>query len=101
MRRPTFADKHRYRLDPNQEMIALGLANIGSGFLGGLAGGRQPLADRGQRRRRRPQSRCRRSFAAALSLITVVALTPLFHDLPEAVLAALIIHAVSHLMQGA
>jgi MFS superfamily sulfate permease-like transporter len=37
--------------------------------------------------------------AAAMSLITVVALTPLFTDLPEAVLAALIIHAVSHLMK--
>ena len=36
-----------------------------------------------------------------LSLITVIALTPLFKDLPEAVLAALIIHAVSHLMKVA
>ncbi len=35
----TFADKHRYRLDSSQEMIALGLANSGSGLLGGLAGG--------------------------------------------------------------
>ena len=31
--------------------------------------------------------------------MTVVALTPLFHDLPEAVLAALIIHAVLRLMR--
>ena len=38
-------------------------------------------------------------IAAALSLVTVIALTPLFTDLPEAVLAALIIHAVSHLMK--
>ena len=35
----TFADKHGYRLDSSQEMIALGLANLGSGFLGGLACG--------------------------------------------------------------
>ena len=40
----TFADKHDYRLDPSQEMIALGAANIGSGLLGGLAVRRQPLA---------------------------------------------------------
>ena len=39
--------------------------------------------------------------AAVLSLVTVVALTPLFTDLPEAVLAALIIHAVYHLMKVA
>jgi MFS superfamily sulfate permease-like transporter len=38
-------------------------------------------------------------FASLLSLITVIALTPLFHDLPDAVLAALIIHAVSRLMR--
>jgi sulfate permease, SulP family len=38
-------------------------------------------------------------IAATLSLVTVIALTPLFTDLPEAVLAALIIHAVSHLMK--
>jgi MFS superfamily sulfate permease-like transporter len=31
----------------------------------------------------------------------VLALTPLFTDLPEAVLAAMIIHAVSHLMRVA
>ena len=35
--------------------------------------------------------------ATVLALVTVLFLTPLFKDLPEAVLAALIIHAVSHL----
>jgi MFS superfamily sulfate permease-like transporter len=39
--------------------------------------------------------------AAALGLVTVIALTSLFYNLPEAVLAALIIHAVSHLMKVA
>jgi hypothetical protein len=33
--------------------------------------------------------------------VTVLLLTPLFKDLPEAVLAALIIHAVSHLWKVA
>jgi sulfate permease, SulP family len=35
--------------------------------------------------------------ATLLALVTVLLLTPLFKNLPEAVLAALIIHAVSHL----
>lgn len=35
----TFAEKHGYRLDPSQDMIALGLANIASGLFGGLAAG--------------------------------------------------------------
>jgi sulfate permease, SulP family len=94
----TFADKHGYRLDSSQEMIALGLANIGSGFLGGLAAGgslSQSAVNDGAGARSELSS----MVAAALSLVTVIALTPLFKDLPEAVLAALIIHAVSHLMK--
>ena len=96
----TFADKHRYRLDPNQEMVAIGLANVGSGFLRGLAAGgslSQTAVNDGAGARSQLSS----MVAAALSLITVLALTPLFTDLPEAVLAALIIHAVSHLMKVA
>ena len=32
-----FAAKNRYDIDPNQEFIALGVANVGSGILGGYA----------------------------------------------------------------
>jgi high affinity sulfate transporter 1 len=94
----TFADEHGYQLDSSQEMIALGLANIGSGFLGGLACGgslSQTAVNDGAGARSELSS----VVAAILSLITVIALTPLFKSLPEAVLAALIIHAVSHLMK--
>ncbi|HTT90795.1 MAG TPA: SulP family inorganic anion transporter, partial [Acidimicrobiales bacterium] len=95
-----FADKHGYRLVPDQEMIALGLANIGSAFLGGLACGgslSQTAVNDGAGARTEVSP----LVAAVLSLVTVVALTPLFTDLPEAVLAALIIHAVYHLMKVA
>jgi high affinity sulfate transporter 1 len=94
----TFAEKHRYRIDPNQEMLALGAANLGSGLLGGLAGGgslSQTAVNEGAGAR----SEMSPIVASVLSFVTVVALTPLFADLPEAVLAALIIHAVSHLMK--
>ncbi len=40
-------------------------------------------------------------IAAVLIVITVLLLTPVFKNLPEAVLAALIIHAVSHLWKVA
>ena len=96
----TFADKHGYRLDPSQDMIALGLANIASGLLGGLAAGgslSQTAVNDGAGAR----SELSPVVAAALSLITVLALTPLFTNLPEAVLAAMIIHAVWHLMKVA
>ena len=92
----TFATKYGYEIDPSQEMIALGVANIGSGFLGGLAGGgslSQSAVNDGAGAR----SELSPIVAALLIVVTVLFLTPLFKDLPEAVLAALIIHAVSHL----
>jgi sulfate permease, SulP family len=93
-----FATKYGYEIDPNQELIALGVANAGSGLLGGLAGGgslSQSAVNDGAGAR----SEASPLVAAVLILVTVLLLTPLFKNLPEAVLAALIIHAVSHLMK--
>jgi sulfate permease, SulP family len=95
-----FATKYGYEINPNQELIALGVANGGSGLLGGLAGGgslSQSAVNEGAGAR----SELSPLFAAGLILVTVLFLTPLFKDLPEAVLAALIIHAVSHLWKVA
>jgi sulfate permease, SulP family len=91
-----FATKYGYEIDANQELIALGVANTGSGLLSGLAGGgslSQSAVNEGAGAR----SEVSPLVAAALILVTVLLLTPLFKNLPEAVLAALIIHAVSHL----
>ena len=96
----TFATKYGYEIDPNQELIALGVANAGSGLLGGLAGGgslSQSAVNEGAGAR----SEVSPLIAALLILITVLVLTPLFRNLPEEVLAALIIHAVSHLRKVA
>ena len=96
----TFADKHGYALDPSQDMIALGLANMASGLLGGLAAGgslSQSAVNDGAGAR----SELSPVVAAVMSLVTVLVLTPLFTNLPEAVLAAMIIHAVWHLMKVA
>jgi high affinity sulfate transporter 1 len=95
----TFADEHGYRLDPSQDMIALGFANIGSGFIGGLAAGGS-LSQTAVNDAAGARSQLSPIVAAVLGLITVIALMPLFTNLPEAVLAAMIIHAVSHLMKG-
>jgi SulP family sulfate permease len=91
-----FATKYGYEIDANQELIALGVANAGSGFLGGLASGgslSQSAVNEGAGAR----SEMSPLVATLLALVTVLLLTPLFKNLPEAVLAALIIHAVSHL----
>jgi SulP family sulfate permease len=94
----SFADRHGYRLDPSQDMVALGLANLGSGLLGGLAAGGS-LSQTAVNDAAGARTELSPIVAAALSLVTVVALTPLFTNLPEAVLAAMIIHAVFHLMK--
>jgi MFS superfamily sulfate permease-like transporter len=90
------ATKHGYEIDPNQELIALGVANAASGVVGGLGAGgslSQSAVNEGAGAR----SELSTLFASGLAVVTVLVLTPLFKNLPEAVLGALIVHAVSHL----
>ncbi len=94
------ASKYGYEIDPNQELVALGFANVGSGLVGGIGAGgslSQSAVNEGAGAR----SEISPLVATVLALVTVLFLTPLFKNLPEAVLAALIIHAVSHLFKVA
>jgi SulP family sulfate permease len=93
----TLAAKKRQRIDPNQELIGLGAANIGAAFTGGYpvtggfarsvvnfdAGAETPAAG---------------AFTAVGLAIAAVALTPLIYFLPKATLAATIIVAVLSLV---
>ena len=88
-----FATRHRYRIDVNQESVAQGVANVGSGVFQGMpvstslsasslnesAGARTPVAS---------------LITGGLVLATLVVLAPVFSGLPKAVLAAIIIDAV-------
>ncbi len=96
----SFATRHGYEIDPNEELIAFGTANLASGLLGGLVacGGMSATAVNDGARAKTQMSGI---VAAVAALITVMALTPLFKNLPEAVLGALVIHAVSHMMSAA
>ena len=83
-------------IDPNQELIAHGPANILSGLFGGFlvvgslsktsvamaAGARTQIAN---------------LVAAALCFLTLVFLTPLFRNMPHPALAAIVIAAMLHL----
>lgn len=93
-----FASKHGYEVNPNQELISYGIANLGSAVLGGMAAGGS-LSQSSVNDSAGAKSSVSLLIAAAMGLITIVALTPLFTALPEAVLAAIIIYAVSHLMK--
>ena len=89
----TLAARRRERVDPDQELIALGAANLGSAFSGGFpvtggltrsvvnydAGAETPAAG---------------AYTAVGVAVATMFLTPLFFFLPNATLAAIIIVAV-------
>ncbi|MEM1428833.1 MAG: sulfate permease [Pseudomonadota bacterium] len=93
----TLAAKKRQRIDPDQELIGLGAANLGAAFTGGYpvtggfarsvvnfdAGAETPAAG---------------AFTALGLAVAAVALTPLVYYLPLATLAATIIVAVLSLV---
>jgi MFS superfamily sulfate permease-like transporter len=92
-----FAEKHGYEVDPNQELNAHAVANIVSSLFGGMiaAGSMSASAVKDGAGAR---SQVTNLVTWVATIITVLFLTPLFRNLPEAVLAALIIHAVSHIL---
>jgi SulP family sulfate permease len=93
----TLAAKRRQRIEPDQELVALGASNLGAAFSGGFpvtggfsrsvvnfdAGARTPAAG---------------VFTAAGILLATLFLTPALFYLPQATLAATIIVAVMSLV---
>ena len=92
-----FADKHGYEVDANQELNAHAGANILSSLFGGmLAAG--SMSASAVKEGAGAQTQVANLIAWVATVITLLFLTPLFATLPEAVLGALIIHAVWHII---
>ena len=93
-----FGQKHGYRVDTNQEFLALAGANLAAGVGRGfpVSGGMsQSLVNEGAGAKT-PLS----TFVAALLvLVVVVFFSGLLHDLPQPVLAALVLVAVTGLFK--
>jgi len=87
------ASKKGYRIDSNQELIALGAANIGGAFFQAFptTGGFSKTAVNEQSG---GKSGISAITTAVLIGLTLLFLTPLFYYLPKAILAAIIISAV-------
>ncbi|MCS6929363.1 MAG: solute carrier family 26 protein [Saprospiraceae bacterium] len=86
--------RHRnYKVDANQELIALGMANMGGAFFSSI-----PVTGGFSRTAVNDQAGARTGVAslisASLVIITLLFLTPLFYYLPNAILAAVIMVAV-------
>ena len=88
-----FAAKHGYRIDIDQESVAQGMANVGSGVLQGI-----PVSTSLSASSLNDESGAKTPMASLttglLIVLTLLVLAPLFSHLPKAVLAALIIDAV-------
>ena len=92
-----FAEKHGYEVSADQELNAHAAANLVSALFGGmLAGGSMSASAVKEGAGARTQMA--NLVAWGVTIITLLFLTPLFAPLPEAVLAALIIHAIWHII---
>lgn len=94
------ASKRRQKVDANQEFIALGAANLSAALTGGypVTGGLSRSSVNFSANANTPLASI---VAASIIALTVMFLTPLFYFLPQACLAAIIVMAVSNLLDFA
>jgi sulfate permease, SulP family len=92
-----FAEKHGYEVNADQELNAHAIANLVSAVFGGMIAGGSMSAS-AVKEGAGARTQVTNLVTWLVTIITVLFLTPLFTALPEAVLAALIIHAVWHII---
>jgi high affinity sulfate transporter 1 len=92
-----FAEKHGYEVDADQELNAHAVTNVASALFGGMIAGGSMSAS-AVKEGAGARTQVSNLVAWGVTIITLLFLTPLFTNLPEAVLAALIIHAVWHII---
>src|SRR5712675_2328219 len=93
----TFAAKHGYALDPRQELLGIGAANLAAALGHGypVAGGLSQSAVNDKAGARTPLALVFASLTLALCLLF---LTGLLENLPKAVLAAVVLTAIAGLL---
>jgi MFS superfamily sulfate permease-like transporter len=89
----SFATKYRYSINPNQELIGLGAANLGAGLFQGFPIG-SSLSKSAANEAAGAKSQMSGLVAAGLTILVALFLTPIFRNLPEATLAAIVVVAV-------
>lgn len=94
----TIQSKHKdYKLDANQELIGLGMANFGAAFFKGY-----PVTGGFSRTAVNDQSGAKTALSSIISVVLIVLtllfFTGLFYNLPNAILAAVVLVAVSSLV---
>jgi SulP family sulfate permease len=92
-----YATRHRYPLDADQELLALGAANLSSGIFSGFVVDAS-LSQTATAEAAGARSQLSSLVAAALILATLLVLAPLFADLPSPILGAIVITGVLSLI---
>ncbi|KAI7891058.1 sulfate transporter family-domain-containing protein [Mucor mucedo] len=95
----SFGRINDYTIDPNQEIIAIGFTNIWASFFGAYpsTGSFSRTAIKARSGVKTPIAGI---FSAIIVLLALYALTPAFYFIPDATLAAVVIHAVADLVSG-
>ncbi|KAI8632165.1 sulfate permease [Xylariaceae sp. FL1651] len=93
----SFGRVNNYRINPSQEMVAIGVTNVIGPFLGGY-----PATGSFSRTAIKSKAGVRTPFAGVVTgiivLLAIYALTAVFFYIPNAALAGVIIHAVGDLI---
>jgi SulP family sulfate permease len=92
-----FAARHRYEIDPDQELIALGTANLSAGLFQGFTVDAS-LSSSATADEAGARTQLSSIITSALIVVTLLVLAPLFRNLPNAVLGAIVIASVVGLM---
>jgi len=92
------ADKEKYRIDPNRELVGLGIANLATAFFSGY-----PVTGGFSRTAVNHRAGARTGMASLVTALligaTLLWFTHLFHYLPTTILAAIVIVAVAGLVE--
>jgi len=94
----TFALKHDEQMQPNRDLLAFGVANLAAGLLQGTPVGAGYSATAANEAAG-AQSRLAGFCAALTVLVMLVLFLPWIERTPQPVLAAIVIHAVSHALR--
>ncbi len=92
-----YAAKYDYTIDPNQEIIALGAANISAGLFQGFTIDAS-LSQTATAEQAGVRTQLSSLVSAVLIILTVVFLAGIFANLPNAVLAVVVMNSVVSLM---
>ncbi|KAI8333325.1 sulfate transporter family-domain-containing protein [Chlamydoabsidia padenii] len=95
----SFGRMNDYDIKPNQEIMAIGASNIIGAFFGAYpaTGAFSRTAVMARSGAKTPMAGV---FTGCIVVLALYVLTPAFYFIPEAVLAAVVVHAVSDLVSG-